>query len=210
MGYRTSRSGHRGILWRRAKHSRVKVAAGLPRQALTSLTSDGLAPHGPATFAKLKGKHPTAPSVHGDMKNPSGPADFTTKEVMAATSSMLSHCRWPVKPDRVTPPHLVQPKAHPWHACCLTKVLSSLAKGEAHRSVATFFADAKLVALMKMSKGKPDDVRPIAMGDATRRLIGKILANSYKRAAEIFRKGNHVGVWTTRSSEADTPRQPSV
>ena len=73
----------------RQKRSRVK-AAGLPRQALTSLTSDGLAPHGPATFAKLKGKHPTAPlpSVHGDMKNPPGPADFTTKEVMAAITSM--------------------------------------------------------------------------------------------------------------------------
>ena len=45
--------------------------------------------------------------------------------------------------------------------------------------------------------------------DVTRRLIGKILANKlWKRAAEIFRKGNHVGVSMTRVSEAATTPGP--
>ena len=40
-------------------------------------------------------------------------------------------------------------------------------------------------------KGKPDDMRPTAVEDVTRRLIGKILANRlWKQAAEIFRKEN--------------------
>ena len=40
-------------------------------------------------------------------------------------------------------------------------------------------------------KGKPDDMRPTAVEDVTRRLIGKILANRlWKQASEIFRKEN--------------------
>ena len=139
----------------RQKRSRVKVAAGLPRQALTSLTSDGLAPHGPATFAKLKGKHPTAPlpSVHGDMKNPSGPADFTTKEVMAAITSMPRATTG--GPSNLTDSLLrtlcvVQPKAHPWHACCPGEGAVITGKRRGSSIDRNFLRCAKL-ALMKVS-----------------------------------------------------------
>ena len=129
----------------RQKRSRVK-AAGLPRQALTSLTSDGLAPHGPATFAKLKGKHPTAPlpSVHGGHEEPLWPRLLHHQRGHGSNHQhAASHCRWPVKPDRFTPPHLVccatksTPLARllPWRICC-----HHWQKGKAHRSIATFFA----------------------------------------------------------------------
>ena len=192
----------------RQKRSRLKAATGLPGQALTALTSDGLAPHGPATLEKLKGKHPTEirSVMHENVRNPSGPADFTTKEVMEAISSMPRATAG--GPSNLTGSLLrvlCNQKHTPGTLAALTKVLSSLAQGKAHREVAPFFAGAKLVALRKVSKDKPEDVRPIAVGDVTRRLIGKILANRLrKRAAEIFRKGNQVGVSTPRGSEAAT------
>ena len=194
----------------RQKRSRAKTAAGLPGQALSALTSDGLAPHGPDTLAKLKGKHPTAApptaSASSPLRNTSGPADFTPKEVLAAISSMPRATAG--GPSNLTGSllrTLCNQKHTPGTLAALSAVLSSLAQGKARREVAPFFAGAKLVALRKVSKGKPDDVRPIAVGGVLRRLVGKILANRLrKRAAEIFRKGNQVGVSTPRGSEAAT------
>ena len=142
----------------RQKRSRAKTAAGLPGQALSALTSDGLAPHGPDTLAKLKGKHPTAApptaSASSPLRNTSGPADFTPKEVLAAISSMPRATAG--GPSNLTGSllrTLCNQKHTPGTLAALSAVLSSLAQGKARREVAPFFAGAKLVALRKVSKG---------------------------------------------------------
>ena len=100
-------------------------------------------------------KHPTAPlpSVHRDMKNPSGPADFTTKEVMAAITSMPRATTG--GPSNLTDSLLhtlcvVQPKAHPWHACCPGEGAVITGKRQGSSIDRNFLRCAKL-ALMKVS-----------------------------------------------------------
>ena len=56
--------------------------------------------------------------------------------------------------------------------------MRTLTKGDGSGLVAEFFAGANLVALRKPAKGPglEEDVRPIAVGDTLRRLVGKILS----------------------------------
>ena len=72
---------------------------------------------------------------------------------------------------------------------------------------AEFFAGANLVALRKPAKGPglEEDVRPIAVGDTLRRLVGKILSARVRVPARtLLLRGNQVGVATARGAAVAT------
>eukprot|EP01059_Diplonema_ambulator_P018122 TRINITY_DN302_c1_g4_i4.p1 TRINITY_DN302_c1_g4~~TRINITY_DN302_c1_g4_i4.p1 ORF type:complete len:413 (+),score=74.18 TRINITY_DN302_c1_g4_i4:62-1240(+) len=82
----------------------------------------------------------------------------------------------------------------------LASLLNKLACGRVPRDVAPLFAGANLVALKKNDK----DVRPIAVGEALRRLTGKVLVRKVGPAvAEAYlRPGGQVGVAVPAGMEA--------
>ena len=65
-----------------------------------------------------------------------------------------------------------------------------LARGEAPPGVAPFFAGASLMALEK----KPGGLRPIAVGEVFRRMLGKILCKEAKESIHTFFWPRQVGV----------------
>eukprot|EP00731_Ephydatia_muelleri_P029957 Em0021g480a len=69
----------------------------------------------------------------------------------------------------------------------LRKVINILASGKAPADVSIFLAGGNLTALQKSKPDCPLDVRPIAVGEALRRLVGKCLCSMVKvKAAEFF------------------------
>ena len=75
--------------------------------------------------------------------------------------------------------HILQP---------LRGVINLLAAGRAPPEVSTFLAGGSLTALNKSKSGSIFDIRPIAVGESLRRLVGKCLCAAVKtKAAEFFK-----------------------
>ena len=68
----------------------------------------------------------------------------------------------------------------------LRGVVDILASGRAPISVSKFLAGGSLTALVKNKEGRPLDIRPIAVGEALRRLTGKCLCIITKPKATNF------------------------
>ena len=196
----------------RRKRTIAKARAGLPSQAMSCATSDGLAPQTPATLEKLQTKHPAAADSkaleQADWPQPQEVPPVTVVEVMKALRSMPKSSA--AGPSNVTGAHLrtlcLQRRAKGTLAA-LAAVLTSLARGNAPVEVAEFFAGANLVALRKPAKGPglEEDVRPIAVGDTLRRLVGKILSARVRVPARtLLLRGNQVGVATARGAAVAT------
>ena len=86
-----------------------------------------------------------------------------------------------------------------------TSIVNLLAKGEAPRSLAPFLAGANLTAIPK----KDNDIRPVAVGEALRRLTAKCLCISYKDQIASFFSPLQIGVRQPVGNEAgiETARQ---
>lgn len=80
----------------------------------------------------------------------------------------------------------------------LAIVLSMLARGDIPAEVRPLICGASLVALPKRDGG----LRPIAVGDTLRRLVGKCLAHSVKEQAQARLEPTQVGVGTPGGAEA--------
>ena len=138
--------------------------------------------------------------------------DVKTRAAAVSTEEVLSALRNTAKssaggPSRLTGDllrEICSRRDTPGFTPALATVLTLLARGQAPREVAPFFAGANLVALKKpVAGGKDPDVRPIAVGDVMRRLVGKILAQRVrKEAASLLRRGKQVGVAVQRGNEA--------
>ena len=69
----------------------------------------------------------------------------------------------------------------------LRAVVNTLASGKAPMPISKYLAGGSLTALIKNKEGLPLDIRPIAVGEAMRRLKGKyICILSKDKAAEFF------------------------
>ena len=66
-------------------------------------------------------------------------------------------------------------------------------RGEAPEAVAPYMAGATLLGLVKDEGG----VRPIAIGDVFRRLVGKVLCKAVREAAREYCQPVQVGVRTS-------------
>jgi hypothetical protein len=72
----------------------------------------------------------------------------------------------------------------------LTAVVQLLVRGEAPMAVAPSLAGAGLLAMPKPKGG----IRPIAIGEVLRRIVGKFLCTSVKKEAKTFFHPCQVGV----------------
>ena len=68
----------------------------------------------------------------------------------------------------------------------LRAVINILAAGKAPVEISAYLAGGNLTALNKSKPGCPFDVRPIAVGEAVRRLVGKCLCAAVKIKAQHF------------------------
>ena len=81
------------------------------------------------------------------------------------------------------------------HFCCsLKNIVNLLASGKVPSVVSKFLAGGNLIALSKDKPGSLPDIRPIAVGETLRRLVGKCLCRITKRKTSGFFSPHRLGV----------------
>ena len=161
------------------------AAAGYDSKACAALLSSGTLPMDAETADKLRALHPTGVPVrhvpaddlplHGELD-----VDTVLKELRSFPAGTAGG------PSGLRPQHLkdalVQGHSDSFLEQ-LTDLLSLLASGSAHPAAKPYVAGANLIGIPKKDNG----ARPIAVGEALRRLTSKsILATSAEHAEEHF------------------------
>ena len=181
----------------RGKRAESKAREGHARKAVAALEGGSLAEPGPRTLAALAGKHPDPvkpiPSTPRE-KLPSAKVErISERMVETAVRSFAKGTAG----RGLRAQHLVDALNSPakaQHLTILTRYVRFLADGEALVAVSPFLGGASLTAL-DQSKGGKFDVRPIASGEITRRLVSKCLCAVEKEsAASLFVPGGQYGV----------------
>ena len=151
---------------------------GMYTKASHILASAGLAPNNDSTWQMLQAKHPKGPlpSFNTAEVAPeplSVPEDFGIFYVLKSFQKGTA-----AGPSGLRVHHLLDAAAItlPTSIYSLLRgVVNLLASGKAPREVSIFLAGGSLTALNKLIDGCPSDVRPIAVGEVLRHLIGKCL-----------------------------------
>ena len=179
-------------------------------RAAQALKSDGVHTATPAVAEELLLKHPQeCPPTDGDFEAPHDASlpplpqyhKFSETEVMGALLSfpkavaaggsafsathLTELLRVPCMKDRGLLSHL-------------TEMVNTLAVGKAPESMSQWIASAPVTPLKKRDNG----VRPIAVGETLRRLVGKVWMKRIKKKAVDILGDSQVGVATKGGSEA--------
>ncbi|KAL5474616.1 hypothetical protein EMCRGX_G026588 [Ephydatia muelleri] len=183
------------------KSSSVQTAVSLAREGLLSkacqtLTSSGLAPDNNTTWNLLVSKHPKGtpptPPTAPLLAAPYLPPDFN---IMAVLHSFPKDTA--CGPSGLRIQHLIEAAEVPLQfpiCAVLREVVNMLISGKVPVQVARFLAGGNLVALEKNKPNCPPDIRPIAVGEAIRRLAGKCLCSMTKAKAHDFLAPFQLGV----------------
>eukprot|EP00731_Ephydatia_muelleri_P034861 Em0082g8a len=178
-----------------------KTAVSLAREGLLSkacqtLTSSGLAPDNNTTWNLLVSKHPKGtpptPPTAPLLAAPYLPPDFN---IMAVLHSFPKDTA--CGPSGLRIQHLIEAAEVPLQfpiCAVLREVVNMLISGKVPVQVARFLAGGNLVALEKNKPNCPPDIRPIAVGEAIRRLAGKCLCSMTKAKAHDFLAPFQLGV----------------
>ena len=188
----------------RTSQQRRELATGLAREgwdgkACAALLAEGLCPETPATVDALKCLHPQQPHLQPPDPQQMPPcADITPETVAAALRSFPAGTS--PGPTGLRAQHLLDASS-PGDTDCfihaLTQVVLLLARGHAPASVAVGLAGAGLVAVPKPSGG----VRPIAIGEILRRLVGKCLLRQIRDEVRTSLWPAQVGVCVPAGAE---------
>lgn len=182
-------------------HQTVVRAEGLVRRGLLARASRLLdcakfAPHDLQTVAKLRDLHPSAPRVDLASFVPHQFAPIEVEEVRRVLSTMQRGSA--SGPSRLSRDHLHFLISTPGFGIA-EQVTSFCNRALQRPSEYRQFFCARLVALEKKDGG----VRPIAMGEALRRLIGRILSARHAESiGQALLKNGQVGVGIKNSAEA--------
>ena len=183
------------------KSSSVQTAVSLAREGLLSkacqtLTSSGLAPDNNTTWNLLVSKHPKGtpptPPIAPLLAAPYLPPDFN---IMAVLHSFPKDTA--CGPSGLRIQHLIEAAEVPLQfpiCAVLREVVNLLISGKVPVQVTRFLAGGNLVALEKNKPNCPPDIRPIAVGEAIRRLVGKCLCSMTKAKAHDFLAPFQLGV----------------
>ena len=199
-----ARKGKRRDLSFQQREERATCFAreGLFSKACTALQGTPPLERTPEVTATLKTKHPRAASPP-DLSDvgPASPAavpdldsDLVTKQVRSFSKGAAAG------PSGLRPQHLKDAFSGE-HSDEVREQLAALvnllARGEAPASIAECLAGATLIALEKKDGG----VRPIAVGDTLRRLVGKCLCEQVKAKALAHLWPLQIGVATRLGAE---------
>ncbi|KAL5514970.1 hypothetical protein EMCRGX_G000068 [Ephydatia muelleri] len=208
--------GHFGDLWSRAvKHAtctsksyslhpkvdpgRRKVASaislaqdGLFGKACQVLTSSGVAPNNDDTWNLLISKHPSSacPAIPlPSNRDFTFPPDLSLMDILRSFPKLTA-----AGPSGLRIQHLIDAAEVPLQTPLLhtlRAVINLLISGSAPLDVAIFLAGGNLTAL---NKPVPGDIRPIAVGEALRRLTGKCLCAALRSKMASFFEPYQFGV----------------
>ena len=152
---------------------------GLYGKACQALTSTGIAPNTDATWELLQSKHPkgappTAPSIEALGSN-FLPPDFDMHMLSILRSIPKTTASGP---SGLRIQHLVDAAEVPMPtSICssLRHIVNLLASGKVPSDISKYLAGGSLTAIVKDRPDSSPDVRPIAVGEALRCLVGKCL-----------------------------------
>ena len=176
---------------RKVRRAKTLIGEGAPSKALQSLLSLGTHDASdPAIKAKLESLHPHVPppdlqSLPASVPDPLGPMD-DEEWAKLTTEAVRSFPRASAPgPSGLRPCHLADSLRRPGRSGALIKSLVALCRlwveGKVPQTHAASWCAATLAALRKKDGG----VRPIAVGDTFRRLVGKALLGSARAKAEV-------------------------
>ena len=164
---------------------------GLFSKACQALTSLGLAPDTPDTWALLQAKHPEGPIPvpPPSSEEPAAlPSDFDILSILRSFPKGTT-----AGPSGMRIQHLIDAFSVPLPtpiSCSLRLIINLHTAGKVPMEVSHFLAGATLMALPKIKPNALLDVRPIAIGEVLRRLTGKCLCHLChllkNRAADFF------------------------
>eukprot|EP00731_Ephydatia_muelleri_P011585 Em0006g479a len=188
---------------------KISSAIGLGREGLLgkacqALVSPGIAPNTQEVWNSLQQKHPKGaqPSLPTSSSPPVThvlPQDFNILSVLHSFPKGTA-----CGPSGLRIQHLLDSaQIHLSVPLCssLRGVVDILVSGRAPISVSKFLAGGSLTALVKNKEGRPLDIRPIAVGEALRRLTGKCLCIITKPKATDFFAPLQYGVACTAGAE---------
>ncbi len=179
-------------------------------RAAQALGSGGVHVASPAVAAELRRKHPQErPSTDGDFALPPAselpplPAhhNFTSTEVMEAVQSFPKAVA--AGGSAFSPTHLLEllrvpSTRHLGLLDALTKTVNILASGQAPLSISEWVGSAPVTPLCKRDGG----VRPIAVGETLRRLVGKLWMKRIASKAQTYLGDSQIGVAVKGGTEA--------
>eukprot|EP00731_Ephydatia_muelleri_P034365 Em0056g24a len=188
---------------------KISSAIGLGREGLLgkacqALVSPGIAPNTQEVWNSLQQKHPKGaqPSLPISSNPPVTrvlPQGFNILSVLHSFPKGTA-----CGPSGLHIQHLLDSaQIHLSVPLCssLRSVVDIPASGRAPISVSKFLAGGSLTALVKNKEGRPLDIRPIAVGEALRRLTGKCLCIITKPKATDFFAPLQYGVACTAGAE---------
>ena len=187
-----------------ARHARCKrfAAEGDLSRACTALIDPPPLPASEDTLAELLSKHPqSAPPDLEALGAPRAAAvpEFSAENTARAIRSFRQGSA--PGPSGLRPDHLREAllTAHADEvAAHLASLCHLLARGEAPGSLSPHLAGGSLHALPKPQGG----VRPIAVGEVVRRLVGKVLCMSLREEARDYLQPLQLGVGVKAGTEA--------
>ena len=174
---------------RKVKSSVALAREGLLGKACQALTSAGIAPNNNETWELIQSKHPKGPPpIPPAPSTPPIPIlskDFNIAMVLRSFPKSTA-----CGPSGLRIQHLLDTAEVPLQfpiSSSLRDIVNLLASGKVPVSVSRHLAGGSLTALVKGKPGLPPDIRPIAVGEALRRLTGKCLCAVLKsKASEFF------------------------
>ena len=163
--------------------------SGMFGKACWILQSSGIAPNSKNTWQLLKAKHPSCPApvvpVVPNVESIALQPDFN---IISVLRSFPKHTA--AGPSGLRVQHLLDVASIPLPTpicSSLRLVINIIEAGKAPTSVSQFLAGESLISLNKNKEGFAPDIRPIAMGETLRRLVGKCMCTLLKvKAADFF------------------------
>ena len=186
---------------RNAERATVLAQDGQYTKALQALTSVGMAPPDRANLATMKEKHPRATSAPPPAPTTDLPQlSFSQVEVEKAMRRFRRGSA--PGPSGLRPEHLkVSLQSAPGRReralASLTRLVNVMAAGGVPAEVAPFLAGARLHAALKKDGG----IRPIAVGNLLRRLVGRCCSTRLQEKASAYFSPHQLGVGVRKGCE---------